>query len=150
MYDNEIYKYPTHKPSINHNPYDYPAIHSRVVNDKEEYIEDLYINYKNLSSSQKDDIIKFFDNKHLPEYNERLITKDNIDSNIKIVITNTCVTINNNAKYSKSTTKAKYTIYDNIYCIILMDENDKIIGLDIPIINNISIGNTEPIIKFIS
>ena len=103
MYNAEIYKYPTHKPSINHNPYDYPAIHSRVVKKDEEYIEDLFIDYKELSSSQRDDIknmnlITILDNKYESEYNERFITKNNITPIIKLAITNTCVTMNNNAK----------------------------------------------------
>ena len=155
MYNAEIYKYPTHKPSINHNPYDYPAIHSRVVKKDEEYIEDLFIDYKKLSSSQRDDIknmnlIAILDNKYESEYNERFITKNNITPIIKLAITNTCVTMNNNAKYSKANIKCKYTIYNDIYCIIFMNNNNKIVDLEIPIINTINIGSSEPAIKFIS
>ena len=58
--------------------------------------------------------------------------------------------MNNNAKYSKANIKCKYTIYNDIYCIIFMNNNNKIVDLEIPIINTINIGSSEPAIKFIS
>lgn len=144
--DNEIYKYPKHKSPIEHYPYDYPAFNRVVKN--EENIEDLFLNYKYFSSAQREDFITLFDNTHLSEYNSRLITEDNINDMIKLVITNSCVTINNNSKHDHKSIKSRYTIYDNIYCIILI-RDEKIIGLYIPIIASDSYSDSEPIIKFI-
>lgn len=144
--NNELYKYPKHKSFIDHYPYDYPAF-NRVVRN-EETIEDLFFDFKKFSSVQQDDFIALFDDTHIAEYNSRLITKDNINKKLQSVIINACVTLNNNAKHDLKNLKVKYTIYDNIYCIIFINDN-KIIRVAMPIIGTDSLSSSEPILKFI-
>ena len=142
---NSIYEYPIHKPSYSRK-FDCP-IKNRAIS--EVYIEDLYIKYETFTSSQRDDIISLFDNKHISKYNSRLITPDNINNDITLAITNCCVIMSKNAEYSKEDIVTRYTIYDNIYCILLIKDS-KIIDLEIPYIGTTSAGSSEPTIKFIS